>query len=139
MEASMRRPFVLFVAFALLTSGAAVAAEDEAAEKMRELGKTVFETRCVSCHGRNAKGKGPVASALKTPPKDLTRIAERYGGKFPHKTIEEIIDGRRATVAHGDRDMPVWGEQFFQEGGAIPAETLVYALAEYLESIQAKE
>ena len=57
-------------------------------------------------------------------------IAERHGGKFPHKTIEEIIDGRRGMVAHGDGTMPVWGEHFFQEGSAIPAETLVYALTE---------
>lgn len=114
----------------------APAAEDDAEAKMRELGKNLFDTRCVSCHGRAGTGKGPVAAALKSPPKDLTKIAERNGGKFPERMVEEVIDGRRRMMAHGDRDMPVWGERFFEEGGAISPETMIYALGVYLESIQ---
>jgi cytochrome c553 len=34
-------------------------------------GRDLFEFYCASCHGRDGKGSGPVAPALKTPPPHL--------------------------------------------------------------------
>lgn len=38
-------------------------------------GKQMFEAYCASCHGMGGKGGGPVASALKVPPADLTVLS----------------------------------------------------------------
>ena len=37
-------------------------------------GRDLFEFYCATCHGRDGKGAGPVAGALKTRPADLTAL-----------------------------------------------------------------
>ena len=44
-------------------------------------GKEMFTSYCASCHGKDAKGNGPAANALKQLPADLTTLATRNGGK----------------------------------------------------------
>jgi mono/diheme cytochrome c family protein len=102
----------------------------------RAWGKETFAKYCAACHGADAKGDGPAAKDLKTAPKDLTRIAERSGGTFPPNFVEEVIDGRRYFVAHGDRTMPIWGDVFAEGKGDYAARARVHALRTYLESIQ---
>jgi mono/diheme cytochrome c family protein len=77
-------------------------------------GRDLFEFYCASCHGRDGKGKGPVAPALKTPPPDLTTIAQRSGGIFPRARVQSLVtgDGDRLAAAHGSKEMPVWGPIF---------------------------
>ncbi len=82
-------------------------------------GADLFVSYCASCHGRDGKGNGPMASALKVPPSDLTRIAIRNQGTFPLAKVEKIIEGANqpgvgssSTGGHGSRDMPVWGPIF---------------------------
>jgi hypothetical protein len=101
----------------------------------------VFERYCVSCHGASAHGDGPVAQALRPPPADLTRIAQRRGGKFPGGEIARTIDGRFGITAHGPRAMPVWGERFGAdvpdaEVGESVARGRIATLVEYLKAIQ---
>lgn len=76
-------------------------------------GGDLFRFYCATCHGREGKGDGPVASSLRTPPADLTRIAARHGGHFPSEEIRRFIAGDEPLVnAHGSREMPVWGPIF---------------------------
>jgi mono/diheme cytochrome c family protein len=75
-----------------------------------EAGRMTFSTICVSCHGKDARGGGPVAASLKTKPANLRLIARRRNGSFSHDEIGEYIDGRKASLAHGTREMPVWGD-----------------------------
>ena len=87
------------------------------------------------------RGRGPVASALRTPPADLTQIAKRRGGAFPTAEIAAYIDGRAEVQAHGSRDMPVWGERFSEQvgGGSLGEEVLrgnLLVLMQYLQSLQ---
>ena len=78
-------------------------------------GKIIFDQVCAPCHGKDARGTGPVAPSLKTPPADLTRIsARRGGGRFPSDEVATYIDGRKDVAAHGTREMPVWGDSFAQ-------------------------
>ena len=39
-------------------------------------GKADYLKYCASCHGATGKGGGPEAKVLKTPPADLTKMAE---------------------------------------------------------------
>jgi len=108
-----------------------------------EVGREGFVRHCAACHGMDARGGGPVVSALRTAPADLTRIAARRGGDFPAGEIAEWIDGRFASPAHGTREMPVWGARFSQ---GLPPDPLsqdlvrgrIVTLVEYLRSIQVK-
>ena len=76
-------------------------------------GGDLFRFYCASCHGREGKGDGPVASALNRRPPDLTTIARRNGGRFPTDRVEGFVTGNREpTLAHGSADMPVWGPIF---------------------------
>ena len=52
------------------------------------------EFYCATCHGRDGKGNGPVAAALKVVPPDLTRLARDNGGAFPRKRVEMFMTMR---------------------------------------------
>jgi hypothetical protein len=75
-------------------------------------GKEMFKSYCAVCHGADAKGGGPAASALKAPPADLTVLAQKNGGKFPAAHVAAAIRGESAMASHGSKDMPVWGPLF---------------------------
>ena len=104
-------------------------------------GRDLFEFYCAPCHGRNGKGGGPAAPALRTQPPDLTTITARNGGAFPKARIESFVTGEQSNVpaAHGSRDMPIWGPIF---KGLDPNSTAnrvrVSNVVEYLASIQGK-
>lgn len=118
-------------------------AEDGADKRRIDLGRAYFEQFCASCHGPEARGNGPVARSLVTPPPDLTKIAARRG-KFVEAEIERIIDGRAKMPTHGTREMPVWGEvlSLNAPGESDPnnesvTKSRIMALVVYLRSIQA--
>ncbi|MDZ7380135.1 MAG: hypothetical protein ONB06_12425 [candidate division KSB1 bacterium] len=76
-------------------------------------------------------------------PTDLTQLAKKNNGEFPFMRVIRIIDGRETMRAHGDPDMPVWGEIFASEvPGAMNKEAnirgKVLLITEYLASIQEK-
>ena len=103
-------------------------------------GKEMFNSYCASCHGTDAKGNGPAASALKSVPADLTALARKNGGKFPADRVMSILTGQGTVTAHGNQDMPVWGPVFWRMSQGHPAEVQqrVTNLTRYLESLQAK-
>ena len=104
-------------------------------------GRDLFEFYCATCHGRAGRGNGPVAAALKVPPPDLTRFAQRQGGTFRREQVERFVanDGGVLTPSHGTTAMPVWGPIF---RSLDPTDTLVNVrianVVEYVESLQAK-
>ncbi len=104
-------------------------------------GRDLFQHYCSSCHGRDGKGGGHAAPALKVPPPDLTTIAQRSGGVFPVDRATAFITGKKrlSTPAHGSSDMPVWGPIFkgLDNRDAINA-ARIESLVKYIESIQAK-
>ena len=77
-----------------------------------DIGKSEFQSSCASCHGTDAKGKGPVSDQLKIPPPDLTILAKSNNGVFPTNAVYETIYGLKTVPAHGTREMPIWGERF---------------------------
>ena len=102
-------------------------------------GGSLFRQYCASCHGLDGKGHGPTASALSVPVPDLTQISARSRGSFPRVRVRNIIEGEESPVAHGSRQMPVWGPVFHQvERDQDLGNVRVDNLASYLESIQRK-
>ena len=104
----------------------------------RDADMRVFRTYCAPCHGVTGRGDGPMAGELKDVPPDLTKYAERNRGVFPDKRLREIIDGRGIT-AHGNREMPVWGDAFRSaKEGLTPeaAQARIDAVVRYLAAIQ---
>ena len=108
------------------------------AEPSVELGRSLFNTYCATCHGTDARGTGPMAGQLRHDVPDLTRFALRNGGVFPSVQVARIIDGRE-VLSHGSTEMPVWGDAFRKTpGGTLPGATAtrIAALTRYLETIQ---
>ncbi|MDH5275103.1 MAG: cytochrome c [Gammaproteobacteria bacterium] len=104
-------------------------------------GDQLFQRFCASCHGRAGYGDGPVAPSFKVMIPDLTRLAQRSGGRFPARRVVEIIDGRAVLPAHGTRPMPVWGYEFeaqapSDQSGRAAAQTLINRLADHIRSMQ---
>jgi mono/diheme cytochrome c family protein len=102
-------------------------------------GPDLFRAHCAACHGANARGDGPLASALKTKVPDLTMLAKNNKGEFPSSPVRKTIIGEDILIAHGSREMPIWGPIFHQiesdqDWGNVRIENLV----KYLQSIQQK-
>jgi mono/diheme cytochrome c family protein len=102
-------------------------------------GHDLFEFYCATCHGRDGKGNGPAAGALRMPPPDLTTIASRNGGVFPRARVEGVVTGGRAMP-------PAWLARHARLGpifrGLDPNDRLnrvrIDNIVEYLAAIQTK-
>ena len=103
-------------------------------------GRDLFDFYCASCHGKDGKGGGPVAGALKSRPADLTNIASSSAGLFPReRLIAFIANGERPVAAHGSADMPVWGPIFQGlDPSQVRTKVRIENLVSYLESLQRK-
>jgi mono/diheme cytochrome c family protein len=103
-------------------------------------GKEMFNSYCAVCHGKDGKGAGPAASALKTPPTDLTQLAKNSGGKYPSSHVAAVIKGQATTPSHGSQDMPVWGPLFssISQGHEGQVQQRITNLVNYIDTLQAK-
>jgi mono/diheme cytochrome c family protein len=103
-------------------------------------GKARYINDCAACHGADAQGSGPAAGELRTPPADLTQLARDNDGEFPTEYVQRVIDGRGLqTLAHGDIEMPVWGNQYRSSLNAYSERRIqqrIAALVAYLRTIQ---
>lgn len=103
-------------------------------------GPDLFHAHCAACHGPEGKGDGPAAANLKKRPANLTVLAKNNGGVFPTSRVEKFISGDDLSlVAHGSREMPVWGPIFHQieedqDFGTVRLQNLI----KFLQSIQEK-
>jgi cbb3-type cytochrome c oxidase subunit III len=123
---------LLLVTIYATTSGCSNNEEIETVENPYA-GYLSYRQYCASCHGLEANGKGPVASTLKSPPADLTKLSKKYGMPLPRKKLIDFIDGRRMVRSHGTREMPVWGDKLFEV--APSREFRNAAILEVIESI----
>jgi mono/diheme cytochrome c family protein len=117
---------------------AACAPESESVD-----GEVAFMTQCSACHGRDARGGGPMAANLPIAPPDLTLISARNGGNFPQDRVMSQIDGF-TRGAHGRADpMPHFGDgdlgplvMTAEDGNPMPVPAELLALSNYLRVIQ---
>jgi hypothetical protein len=72
---------------------------------------------------------------MKVTPPDLTGIAARNKGVFPSERVSQIVLGR-GPAAHGDRNMPVWGDVFARRVSNVDPKAIMDALVRYLDGLQ---
>ena len=124
----------LLLLFFLAVGTSAGAAETDS-------GKQLYMQYCSSCHGMEGRGNGPVTPYLKIKVPDLTLLKKNNKGIYPVSKVMSAIDGSRAVRAHGDREMPVWGEIFRKETegakyGELTALLKGKLIAEYVATLQ---
>ena len=135
-----RAPFLL----ALLTLIACLAWSQavnkvEAPPSSPESGKQMYADYCAACHGQDAKGNGPAAGALKAHPANLTRLAASNHGVFPELRVYNAILGDASFMAHGNKEMPVWGPIFsLLDARESVVKLRAHNLTKYLASLQEK-
>jgi mono/diheme cytochrome c family protein len=151
----MLKTILLIAAAALATAGAGYGAQAGGASQTGRSsqkvvipvnrtqpmdGKSMFVNYCAPCHGVDGKGNGPVASALRQQPVDLTVLSRNHGGTFPALHVEGVLEGGATIPSHGSAQMPVWGPIFDTMGeGSQDTKTIrISRLTAYLRSIQAR-
>ncbi len=129
----------------LLSFGETAFAQDKQAKKESSnqtaplSGASMFKAYCAVCHGADAKGDGPAASALKQAPADLTTLAKRHDGKFPDSYVATVLRNGVKSPAHGDADMPVWGPLFrSMDSDQGIMYVRISSLVNYIKSLQVK-
>lgn len=132
-------PHVLTLGLLGLVALARIAGAADAVDPARD----TYVRYCGACHGPGGHGDGIAGSFMTPKPKDLTKIATENGGTFPFTQTMARIDGTNEVRAHGDPDMPVWGEVFRQRAGgdatrAAEVRGKLMLITQYLQSIQAK-
>lgn len=103
-------------------------------------GKEMYAQYCAPCHGADAKGNGPAASAMKTPPTDLTQLTKKHNGKYPADLVASVLKFGNGPASHGSADMPVWGPllQSLDKYQDAVVQQRISNLVTYVESLQAK-
>lgn len=142
---SRKLVLVPLAAVLLTASSVALAAQPE----HFDVGKAEYESSCAVCHGAKGKGNGPMRSQLVKRVPDITLLARHNHGVFPFDHVYQVIDGRAQVLAHGPREMPVWGRIFTRQSSIYfenfpimdaeaAARSRIMALAEYIYRLQAK-
>lgn len=130
---------LLALAVTALSSHRALAQAADPVVPSHVSGSAVYKVYCAVCHGKEAKGDGPLASSLRFAPSDLTLLAKRNGGSYPAEQVFRIVDGRKPVKGHGGPDMPIWGDAFKGSVDGYTEEKVkekIDSLVDFLKSIQ---
>jgi mono/diheme cytochrome c family protein len=126
----MRRTFLAAVGVISL-AGAAGAQDDT--------GARLYFNHCAACHGEGGEGDGPVAATLHVMVPNLRTLSQRTNDVFPADAVRAYIDGRSLKAAHGDRQMPIWGDVFRGPEQGTAQRTVrrrINALVEFIALLQ---
>ena len=103
-------------------------------------GQQMYSFYCAACHGSDAKGHGPAAAALVTPPPDLTTLSKRHFGKFPREYVANTLEFGPGVSAHGSSEMPTWGPifRYYDKQNERVVQERINRLCDYLASLQGR-
>lgn len=103
-------------------------------------GKQMYSSYCAPCHGADGRGQGPVASALKNVPTDLTVLSSSNHGKYPDSHIVSVLQSGSEIKAHGTPEMPVWGPILGKMNQTNQQDRMlrISNLSRYVQSLQVK-
>jgi mono/diheme cytochrome c family protein len=101
-------------------------------------GQIVYSRYCTACHGKQARGDGPLARDLRIPVTDLTRLAANNGGQYPDERVILVLAKGGTVRGHGTDDMPAWGPAFNRSAGhgEGTVDEAFRDLNQYLRSLQ---
>jgi len=101
-------------------------------------GQVTYLRYCVACHGKTARGDGPLATELQVGMPDLTTLAARNGGKYPYDRVVMVVEKGDILRGHVVQDMPAWGDAFKKTAGTEEPTVgaAIRNLANYLWSVQ---
>lgn len=111
----------------------------EATLAAQPTGAELYMNHCAACHGADGEGSGPVAATMRVTVPNLRTLAMRNDGTFPQDAVAAYIDGRTPKAAHGDRQMPVWGDVFRGPEQGTAERTVrrrIAALVEFVKTLQ---
>jgi mono/diheme cytochrome c family protein len=94
-------------------------ANDQAAA---DAGKQIFESNCSSCHGMDAKGDGPAASALDPKPANLADLLPNFSDAYIFWRVSE-----GGAMPPFNSQMPTWKNSL--------SEDQIWQVITYLRSI----
>jgi mono/diheme cytochrome c family protein len=143
----MLKPLLIAALVAALAAGTGFAADQSNSKVILQVGKTapsngkqMFAAYCSPCHGVDGRGNGPVASALRTPPADLTLLRKINHGKFPDTKIVSMLEFGVDIPSHGSIEMPVWGPILGKMDMANDQERVlrISNLSRYVDSLQTR-
>jgi mono/diheme cytochrome c family protein len=145
MNSNLIRAFTIG-AIAVSAATMAYAQQSGPAKQSGDLGKWEYDWHCAVCHGSSGAGEGPYSGFLNKTIPNLTTLSKRNGAVFPFARVYETIDGSQAILAHGTRDMPIWGPRYKFEAGDYDSQSdseavvraRILALTEYVYRLQAK-
>ena len=113
-------------------------AQDKTFSQAAMSGAEMYRIYCSACHGTEGKGNGPAAPGMKARVPDLTLLSKKTG-KFPLLRVEQAIQGDGPIIAHGSREMPVYGDMFRDvKRDETFVKQRVGLLTGYIESLQQK-
>jgi mono/diheme cytochrome c family protein len=133
-----------------MAAGGIVFSVSAAQAQAIDIGRYEFETYCAACHGVDGKGGGPMSMLLTKQVPNLTMLSKNNGGVFPFERAYNVISGEANVVAHGTREMPIWGDHYKEKAPSQlgpyyqPTDVSSYvrgrilALAGYLSTLQVK-
>ncbi|WP_435005352.1 c-type cytochrome [Tundrisphaera lichenicola] len=91
------------VMFGVMTSFEEPPPPEIAKDPLLVRGREIFLERCVSCHGAQGRGDGPLAKGLTGPaPRNLVEDPWKFGDR-PEQVLAVLEDGVK------DAQMPAWG------------------------------
>lgn len=142
----MRKGLILTALAAIAALGAALAQQSKSTvvipieRTSAANGKQMYVNYCASCHGLDGKGNGPVATALKQQPTDLTVLSKNNGGKYPAAHMAAVLQYGPDIPSHGTAEMPVWGPILGKMDQARPSDRMlrINNLSRYVETLQVK-
>jgi|COG998Drversion2_1049125.scaffolds.fasta_scaffold188165_2 mono/diheme cytochrome c family protein len=117
--------FPLFLVLVLVAATLTRAQGTETADM--EKGKLIFTMYCLTCHGPEGDGKGPVGLTLDPPPRDFTKAEFKYCGACTDADVFEVITNGAAAQG-GSPNMAPWG--------AVLPEEDRWAVLKYIKSFK---
>jgi len=128
----------LFLAFSCVAGAGPVVDQTQLPANYVPTGEQMYKQYCAACHGADAKGHGPVAARLTTPPADLTTLAKRHDGKFPYDYVKSVLQFGPGAAAHGTSEMPTWGPifRYIDKRNERAVKQRIKNLCDYLASLQ---
>lgn len=105
----------LFIFFPIIGQSLSQSAPPKKTPELLAQGKKIYEQNCVTCHGPQGDGKGPLGAALKPPPSDFTKPFNQWPfGKGDLKKVFEVI-----TKGIPNTSMIKWDQFSEQERWAL--------------------